>query len=253
MPDTNEAYRFSHPGICSICETETVFSATGPFFRNTLCCLKCNSRPRHRALMHVLKTFFPKWRDLAIHEGSPGWDPLSKRLTSECKNYTASQYDIRVPFGSVVDAPRHLARRYNSENLEDQTFADNSFDLVLTQDVFEHIFRPDLAIKEIARTLKIGGATLMTAPIVMRQHASRRRAFIENGQVKHLLEPQYHGNPLPGEGALVTVDWGYDIVAYLQKHSQLSFLMIKIDDVDKGIRGELNEVIIGFKRPIPAI
>ncbi|WP_371419407.1 methyltransferase domain-containing protein [Bradyrhizobium sp. CCBAU 051011] len=35
-------------------------------------------------------------------------------------------------------------------------FADDTFDLVITQDVFEHIFRPDLAISDIARTLKIG-------------------------------------------------------------------------------------------------
>lgn len=127
------------------------------------------------------------------------------------------------------------------------------FDLVITQDVFEHLFHPDRAIKEIARTLKPGGATLMTVPILRKTLPSRRRAEIVDGAITHLLDAQFHGNPIDAKGSLVTVDWGYDFVAYLQAVSGLSFLMIQIDNIDHGIRADLNEVLIGFQRPLPSI
>lgn len=202
--------------------------------------------------MHVLSKFIPDWREKAMHESSPGWDIVSHRLAAECKSYVASQYGLSVPFGTSVQT--HLpCKSYRSENLEQQTFADASFDIVVTQDVFEHIFWPHLAIKEIARTLKPGGATLMTVPIVRGAQPSRRRAALVDGKVSHLLPAQYHGNPVDSKGALVTVDWGYDIVSYLQYHSGLSFMMIQIDNIDLGIRATLNEVLIGFVGDLPSI
>lgn len=245
---------FQHAGRCPACGGETTFVAEGPYFRNTLKCIKCKSVPRHRALMHVLSQYFPNWHSLTVHESSPGWDIVSQRLARECGNYTASQYDPKIPSGTVVEAPRMPCRKYRCENLEAQTLQDHSFDLVITQDVFEHVFRPDLAIREIARTLKPGGATLMTVPIVRKSKPSRRRAALVAGKVINLVEPpEFHGNPISGEGALVTIDWGFDVVRYLQHHSGLSFIMIQIDNIDLGIRADLIEVLIGFKAPIPSL
>lgn len=250
---TAAEYAFRRDGLCPVCERRVVFTADGPYFRNTLKCSNCRSVPRHRALMHALRTHFPDWKNLGMHESSPGWDPLSVKLASQSKNYLASQYDADVPFGTTVPAPWMPCRAYRSENLEQQTFADGTFDLVITQDVFEHLFRPDLAIQEIARTLKPGGATLMTVPLVRKLKPSQRRAAMAEGAVRHILPPDYHGNPMSADGSLVTVDWGYDIVSYLQHHSGLSFLLFRIDSMDFGMRADLNEVLVGFKRPIPAI
>lgn len=245
------AFLFEHAGRCPICERDVTFVANGPYFRNTLRCSVCRSAPRNRALMQVLSRHVPGWRELAIHEGSPGWDSFSKRLLGECAGYIASQFDEAVPFGSLVEAPALPCGRYRSENLEHQTFADESFDVVVTQDVFEHVYRPDLAIREIARTLRPGGAALMTVPIIRRGQASRRRASLQRDTITHHLPPEYHGNPIGKEGSLVTIDWGYDIVTYLQKHSGLCFMMVAIDDIDLGIRADLNEVLVGFKVPMP--
>jgi 2-polyprenyl-3-methyl-5-hydroxy-6-metoxy-1,4-benzoquinol methylase len=44
------------------------------------------------------------------------------------------------------------------------TFGTEQFDLFITQDVMEHVFRPRLAVKEIMRVLKTGGAHIFTAP-----------------------------------------------------------------------------------------
>jgi len=42
---------------------------------------------------------------------------------------------------------------------------DNSFDVIICTEVFEHIPRPDLAVKEFSRILKSGGKLYITAPL----------------------------------------------------------------------------------------
>jgi len=49
-------------------------------------------------------------------------------------------------------------------------FPDNSFDSVLTSEVFEHIFNlPDI-IKELSRVLRPGGKILITCPFLWKEH-----------------------------------------------------------------------------------
>lgn len=244
-------YYFSSEGTCPACEQKAMFRATTDNFRNTLKCSTCGSGPRQCALMHAIKTLFPQWRKLAIHESSAGWDMIAQRMAKECQSYTVSQFDPTVARGTKVHAPRMPAGVYQSEDLERQTFPEAAFDLVLTQDVFEHIFRPDLAIKEIARTLKPNGATIMSVPIVRGRNPSVRRARMTDGIVENILPAEFHGNPVNKEGAIVTIDWGYDIVSYLQTHSGMSFAMLKYENPSMGIMGPLNEVIVGFKQKVP--
>jgi SAM-dependent methyltransferase len=247
MDDSKGDFFFQHEGWCPICEAETVFEAKGPYFRNTLVCPTCKTGPRQRAVAEVLTKFYPKWRKLKIHECSPAM-ALSAKLKRECPGYIGTHYDTSVPFGQTN--PKH---GFRSEDLEHQTFGDATFDIVVTQDVFEHIFRPDLAIKEIARTLKPYGAHIFTTPITRKVAGSLRRAELVNGEVKHILEPAYHGNPIDSSGSLVTVSWGYDIAPYLAFHSGLSVTIMDIDNLDHGIRADLNEVIVCHKVAIPNI
>jgi SAM-dependent methyltransferase len=203
--------------------------------------------------MQSLNRFFPKWRTMAIHESSPGWDKLSQRLVAECQNYVASQWRQDVAAGTLIEYPRLPCKRYYVENLEHQTFPDNSFDLVVTQDVFEHMFHPDRAIAEIARTLKPGGGYIMSVPVVRRAQESRRRTRLrDDGTVENIFPAEYHGNPVGGgDGSIVTIDWGFDIGAYLAAASGMHFVMLEIDDLTQGIRDECNMTIVGFKKPIP--
>ena len=246
------SYSFDYDGHCPVCDQDVTFHASGPYFRNTLICPICQSRPRHRALMYAIERMLPRWREYSVHESSPGWDAISIRLQKNCANYIASQYDTSHSPGAIVPTKMPY-KTYRCENLECQTFEDEIFDLVVTQDVFEHINRPDLAIREIARTLKTGGAFIATVPIVRKLRPSQRRAKINDGEIVHLMDPEYHGNPLNKGGSIVTIDWGYDIVSYLQHHSQLNFLLLQVDNIEFGIRADLNEVLIGLKRPIPSL
>jgi SAM-dependent methyltransferase len=249
--EVGEVVEASFRGHCPICDGDVLFEMKEPGVHRSTTCPGCASLPRQRALWVALNGAFPNWRGLAIHEGSPGWDSLSHRLARECRYYTASQHLPDYPSGYMFEGTTLPGRDFYVQDLERQTFDSASFDLVITQDVFEHLFDPAGAIREIARTLKPGGATLMTVPVVRRFAPSVRRARrLMPGVVKHLLPPEYHGNPVSGEGSLVTVDWGFDIAAHLARASGMHFVMQTFEDIEFGIRDECNQILIGYKAPL---
>jgi SAM-dependent methyltransferase len=236
-------------GFCPICGSSARFRSDSSWLRDFFHCEGCSSIPRERAFMVAIEMFYPEWRTLTLHESSPGRRGASQRLRRECPGYSESFYDPAIPLGTT-----HPERGYRCENLEKLTFSNQSFDLVLTQDVFEHIFHPDLAIKEIERVLRPGGAYIMTVPLTRKSAVSERRASIDtNGKIIYHKDIQYHGNPINEEGILVTIDWGYDILDYLNYHSSLQCTMIYIDDLSRGIRADFIEVILCRKSAVPSL
>lgn len=228
-------------GRCPTCRKDVRFVATNPWFRDYLLCPNCGSKPRERALMTALEMFFPDWPDKVIHESSPINRGASLRLGQQCKHYIPSQLFPDIMLGLEKNGMR-------CENLERLTFADASVDLHITQDVLEHVLDPARVFREIARTLKPGGAHVFTVPLVNKHKPSQIRARLgEDGQLIHLQPPVYHGNPVSSDGSLVTVDWGYDICEYIFDVSGLFTYMVCIDDLSRGIRAEYIEVLITVK------
>lgn len=227
-------------GHCSTCDCDVEFVSSHSWLRDHFICSKCGSIPRERALMHVIETYFPKWREVIIHESSPGPRGASIRLAKECAHYIPSQYIHDQSPGSLVGNTR-------CENLETLTFADESVDLHVTQDVIEHVFQPDKVFKEIARTLKPGGMHIFTVPLVNKFNASKRRAKKHKSQIIHLMPEAYHGNPVGDGRSLVTIDWGFDIVQYIFYSCGLFTHLVYIDDLSRGIRAEFIEVLVTIK------
>lgn len=226
-------------GWCPICERPATFTAQGPWLRDDYRCGTCRSLPRERALIEVLETRFPDWRDLRIHESSPATRGLSVKLAAECAGYVASQYDPSIPLGSC-----HPVGRHRSEDLERLTFAADSFDIVITQDVFEHVFDADAAFREVQRTLRPGGAHLMSLPLVRGSKPSRRRAERDGAGIRHLEPPEFHGNPMSADGSLVTWDWGHDIVERIREITGDEALRICLEIPALGIVAEYLDVIV---------
>jgi len=226
-------------GFCPICDRRAHFVAEDPWLRDHFRCVRCGSLPRERALMAAIRTFRPNWRELTIHESSPGFRGVSPMLRRRAPGYSFSYFDETTPPGTMIPA---LGAR--NENIEAMTFSADSFDAFITQDVFEHIFDPESAIREISRVLRPHGILLMTVPLVNREQPSCRRAERQGDQIVHLKEPQYHGDPISPKGALVVTDWGFDICAHLAAASGMRAEIVAIDDLERGIRAEFNEVIV---------
>lgn len=188
-------------GICPICERESVFEAPDADLREKYKCTRCQSLPRERALIAVLAEMFPNWRDLRIHECSPG-SVSADKLWRDC---------------------RHSGR-------------------------VEHLFEPCAAAREIMRTLKPSGVHIFTVPLTRKWAPSRRRARKTRGAVEHMLPPEYHVDPFNREaGALVTIDWGYDIADILDRASGSSTTIFQINDITRGLRALYNEVLVSRK------
>ena len=194
-----------------------------------------------RAVNNTLDRYFPGWERLTIHESSPSNDFISRH----CPQYTSSYYFEGIPPGSTH-------QRARCENLERLTFADDTFDLFITQDVFEHVFQPDQAIREIMRVVKPGGAHVFTAPKHKNLQRTAQRATLENHTIVHILEPQYHGNPIGDGRALVTWDYGDDFELYLWKWCGYPTATYIVRDRQLGIDGEYLEVFVTRKIADPS-
>jgi 2-polyprenyl-3-methyl-5-hydroxy-6-metoxy-1,4-benzoquinol methylase len=85
-----------------------------------------------------------------------------------------------------------------SQDLENLTFPSDRFDCVVTNDCLEHV--PDIGrcLGEMHRVLHPGGVMLSTFPFTF-VYDSVVRARLADGQIEHLEEPEYHGNPAEPE------------------------------------------------------
>jgi SAM-dependent methyltransferase len=94
------------------------------------------------------------------------------------------------------------------------SFACDSLDFILSFDVLEHVPDYKAALAECLRCLKPGGVMLSTAPFAQgSQQTIVRAKLLLSGEVEHLLEPEYHGDPTrPDEGGLCSYHFGWDLL-----------------------------------------
>jgi len=216
---------------------QTTFVEAGSWLRDQYVCVHCGSIPRYRAVNLTLDRYFPSWENLAIHESSPSFDFIQRF----CASYSCSHFFESMPVGTTHQGVR-------CENLEQLTFSDEAFDLFITQDVLEHVFRPDLAVREIMRVLKPGSRHVFTTPKHHDLPVTRQRAARQGQEVTHLLDPVYHDNPLGG-GALVTWDYGDDFEALLWRWCGCPTVTYVTRDRAFGLDGEFLEVFVTCKPP----
>ena len=101
-----------------------------------------------------------------------------------------------------------------NQNLEHLTYADETFDLVITSDVMEHVRLDAHAHAEIYRVLKRGGVYVFTVPHFRDRHDTLVRVLVhEDGDPSRdefLTEPEYHGdaNAPGGQGVLSYRSYG---------------------------------------------
>ena len=183
-----------------------------------------------------MDNFLKGWEKKKIHESSPSNDLISRYCTS----YSFSQYFDGANEGSLVDGVR-------CENLESLSFPDCTFDIFITQDVFEHIFDPERAAKEIMRVLKPGGVHVFTVPKHKGVTTSYPRAKMLGQQVEYIMDAVYHGNPVGDGSALVTWDYGDDFEDLINVWSNSTTTTYITRDRNIGIDGEFIEVFVTKK------
>ena len=208
-------------GTCSICGEKVEFrlKQEGFSLRETVCPDCAGSRRSRDLAAVVLETFGgPADSSLASHVNLLGGISIFEAQASgpvhehlkHLPGYVCAEFLDGVPSGTVSPAG------VRCENLEELTFPDGSFGLVITQDVLEHVAHPAAAFREIARVLKPGGYHIFTVPL-HEGRSSVTRAMQDEGRHSFILPPVYHGDPLRSSGSLVYTDFGDDLPALLSE------------------------------------
>lgn len=131
--------------------------------------------------------------------------PFALRLRGRFIKFIGSEY---------AETPEQISDLFPipSEDLLNLSFSDNVFDIVTTNEVLEHVPSIDGALTEIHRVLKKDGWHIGTVPFCYGQSESIVRAQIVNGELVHLTEPEFHGNPVDTRGSLVFELPGWNIL-----------------------------------------
>lgn len=130
-------------------------------------------------------------------------------------------YQAPLRFDNLLNTARHKLSLFYSmfrmggirhEDITKLSFSDASLDLIISNDVFEHVPDPKAAFRECARVLRSGGLMFATIPFHINSDISVVRAQLTATEVHNLLPPMYHGNPVSADGSLVFTDFGWDII-----------------------------------------
>lgn len=92
--------------------------------------------------------------------------------------------------GLEIDTPENRTTKKADYFYDGKTipFENNSFDSLLSNQVFEHVFNPNEFLKELNRVLKMNGLLLMTIPFVWDEHEQPYDyARYSSFGIKHIL------------------------------------------------------------------
>lgn len=216
----NKLMRFggrSRYGRCLVCGRPSLFLNESDNLKESLRCWHCGGITRTRMIARALCNLYQinsltdLPADVRVYEAQAS-GPIHNVLCSR-RNYDCSEYIDDVVFGQVRNGIR-------SENLENLTYPDFNFDVVIHQSVLEHVRHPAEALSECFRVLRKGGHLIFEVPMCdywcpTIRGKSRQRVDVSGDEDIELLPPFYHEDPLRPEGVLVYTDFGLDVGAEL--------------------------------------
>ena len=171
--------------------------------KETLHCLACGAKLRSRRLAEVvLETFSVSGpQPASLRDWATRPEAQSLRVAEINRIEGVHEAISGLPLlrsSDFADEPSATP----SEDLAALSYADASFDLVLTSETLEHVPDLALALSEIRRVLRPGGWHLFTIPVRPGVSATFARARINpDGCLVQLAPPISH----PGG------DWGYPV------------------------------------------
>ena len=203
------------PGVWVCCGAVRAFetprpAGQAPNWREGLICPECRMNSRMRACVDLLENSTRLAADARIY--------LTEQVT-QLFRWVSARYPASVGSEFLRDgtAPGQAnAQGIRHEDLTALSFASETFDAVISLEVCEHI--PDFrrAFAECARVLKPGGKFLLSVPFHRGPKHLTRARIDEAGQIEHLEEPEYHGDPIDPQGCLCFHHFGWDILDHLR-------------------------------------
>lgn len=232
---TSSRDRFIVRGYCIPCDREVDFlvdknwggvtRAHGwtPNWRERLVCPVCQMNNRQRLIATLVKQ--------EINDGKGKQQVYFMEQVTPIYRWAVKAFPNARIIGSEYLGHEYVSGQMingiHHEDVENLSFPDGEFDLIVSNDVFEHVPHPDKAFAECARVLRPGrGVMLSTIPFHQNRDTSVTRASLVNGELVHVQPAAYHGNPVSADGSLVFTDFGWDL---LEKIRTVGFSDVRID------------------------
>ena len=171
---------------------------------------------RNRAVLVRLEELYGsvealQQQDVYLVEALSGFALWLRRQLGEAR-LTCSEF--------LEDAELALKSEIPHQDLCALSFSSGSFDLVLCNELFEHVHHLERAFAEIARVLRPGGRLVATCPLAFGQAESIVKAVAdpETGEPQLLMDVELHGDPIrPHHGSLVYRIPGWELLSQLQQ------------------------------------
>lgn len=215
--------KLSIPGYCKVCKKEVKFLADNKCvvsknevnFRESLFCPRCKLNNRMRYMVQLLEeNTDSQHHDVYIYEQSTAfYRYLSKRIP----HLTGSEY-----LGEHVNPGYINKSGIRHEDATKLSFGNELFDLLVSNDVFEHVFDIKKALSEAYRVLKSGkgkedaAKILISVPFIFHERKTVKRVEVSNENTIFLKPPVYHVNPVDKGGSLVFYDYGWDLLEWIK-------------------------------------
>lgn len=175
-------------------------------WRERVCCPETYFNNRMRATFHLFDLEMEPYLDSKIYI-TEQITPIYTYFADRFPNTIGSEFlGDELPFGCVN------GNGVRNETLCALSFPVETFDILISLDVLEHIPDYEQAFKECARVLKDGGKMMWSVPFIASSRENSIRAKIANGEVVHILPPEYHGDPLSGDGVLCFQHFGWQML-----------------------------------------
>jgi len=205
-------------------------------------CLRCLASPISMAIGSVVARTLQDARDRRILELSsrgPFHAFLERTVASGRGTLTSCEFFDDTPPGA-------WRAGVQCQDVQQLSYADASFDLCTSTEVFEHVPDDRRGFAEIFRVLAPGGRFIFTVPIADAD-TTVERARLEPDGVRHLLEPAWHDDFIRGAArVLVYRDYGRDVTNRL---AEAGFIDARIESVeDPAGFGCVARVVVTRKR-----
>jgi hypothetical protein len=208
-------------GTCPVCGTPGHFERANPSLREGYRCTTCKASLRYQGQAATLiqrystssaasiAALVGEQSFRALHIWEPGVLGAMRQYFKTLPHYVMSDYWPDVEPGDERDGVR-------CEDMMALTFANESFDLVITSDIFEHVRHPYVGFTELHRVLRPGGAHIFSIPVQEPMRAATvERVDVSGEDDVYVLEPRYHLGPGNSQH-IVYNDFGRDLVNRLE-------------------------------------
>lgn len=170
-------------------------------------CLTCGASAITQSLVDVLEQVHAGLDRSSVYDLSAA-GALVRYLRRRAGVLTTSEWLDGVPSGTVREGVL-------IQDVEQLSFADDSFDVCTSTEVFEHVGDDLAGFREIHRVLKPGGWFVFSVPMFDRAE-TRPRARRIDGRCELLLPAEFHADRYRGPTVLVFREYGRDIVDRLR-------------------------------------